>query len=112
MTVRGHLTPVNRNGINRVKDVSVLRKASFEETGSMLFGAAAFSEVDFLRGVSERIIFGEQILLGTNSFEINLDLDKAREWNYKPHADHRLTAGDEMHDMLNFARPADTPVRV
>ena len=68
MTVRGHLTPVNRNGINRVKDVSVLRKASFEETGSMLFGAAAFSEVDFLRGVSERIIFGEQILLGTNSF--------------------------------------------
>jgi DNA-directed RNA polymerase beta' subunit len=30
MTTRGVITPVNRNGINRVKDVSVLRKASYE----------------------------------------------------------------------------------
>ena len=32
MTRRGSLTPINRNGINRINDVSVLRKASFEET--------------------------------------------------------------------------------
>jgi DNA-directed RNA polymerase II subunit RPB1 len=58
MSVRGNLTPINRNGINRVRDVSVLRKASFEETADVLFGAAVFSEIDELRGVSERIIFG------------------------------------------------------
>ena len=46
MTTRGALTPINRNGINRVKDVSVLRKASFEETADIMFGAATFSEVD------------------------------------------------------------------
>lgn len=30
MSMRGTITPVNRNGINRVKDVSVMRKASYE----------------------------------------------------------------------------------
>lgn len=30
MSMRGFITPVNRNGINRVKDISVLRKASYE----------------------------------------------------------------------------------
>ena len=78
MSVRGNLTPINRNGINRVRDVSVLRKASFEETADVLFGAAVFSEIDELRGVSERIIFGEAIKLGTNSFEVLLDKDTAK----------------------------------
>lgn len=52
MSTRGSLTAINRNGINRVRDVSILRKASFEETTDVLFGAAVFSEVDMLRGVS------------------------------------------------------------
>lgn len=52
MTMRGFITPVNRNGINRVKDVSVLRKASYEETADILFGAAVFGERDYLRGIS------------------------------------------------------------
>lgn len=30
MSTRGTLTAINRNGINRVRDVSILRKASFE----------------------------------------------------------------------------------
>ena len=29
MSTRGFLTAINRNGINRVRDVSILRKASF-----------------------------------------------------------------------------------
>ena len=37
----------------------------------MLFGAAVFSELDGLKGVSERIIFGEGIKIGTQSFEAN-----------------------------------------
>jgi len=43
MSTRGSLTAINRNGINRVRDVSILRKASFEETTDILFGAAVFS---------------------------------------------------------------------
>ena len=43
MATRGFLTAINRNGINRVRDVSILRKASFEETTDVLFGAAVFS---------------------------------------------------------------------
>lgn len=58
MTCRGTIVPINRHGINRVTDISVLRKASFEETMDMLYEAAAFSITDNLKGVSERIIFG------------------------------------------------------
>ena len=58
MTHRGRLTAVNRNGINRIPEVSVLRKSSFEETVEILYDAAVFSEVDHMRGLSENIIFG------------------------------------------------------
>lgn len=59
--MRGHLTAISRSGINRVRDVSILRKASFEETADMLFAAAAFSEMDELKGATEKIIFGESV---------------------------------------------------
>ena len=83
MSTRGVLTAINRNGINRVRDVSVLRKASFEETTDILFGAAVFSEIDMLRGVSERIIFGEAIKIGTRSFEVMIDRDSVQTYNVK-----------------------------
>ena len=59
--MRGALTPINRAGINRAKDISVLRKASYEETAEMLFGAAVFSEKDKLKGISEKVIFGQPV---------------------------------------------------
>lgn len=58
MTFRGKLTPINRNGINRVPHISALRKSSFEETVEILYDAAIFSELDELTGVTENIIFG------------------------------------------------------
>ena len=70
MCHRGKLVPINRYGINRVRDVSVLRKATFEETMDILFSAATFSEVDNLKGVSERLVFGEKPLMGTNFSDI------------------------------------------
>jgi DNA-directed RNA polymerase II subunit RPB1 len=87
MSTRGSLTAINRNGINRVRDVSILRKASFEETTDVLFGAAVFSEVDLLRGVSERIIFGEPVRIGTHSFEVMIDRDLVGDYNIKPKKD-------------------------
>ena len=84
MTSRGKLVPVNRFGINRVRDVSILRKATFEETMDVLFDAAAFSDVDPLTGVSERIIFGEKIKMGSNICELEVDLDKVGKIEYEP----------------------------
>lgn len=81
------LTAINRNGINRVRDISILRKASFEETTDILFSAAVFSEADQLRGVSERIIFGEQVGIGTNSFGVMIDRDEAGKYFSKPKKD-------------------------
>ena len=43
MTTRGVLTSISRHGINRVVD-GPLRRASFEESVEILFGAAVFSE--------------------------------------------------------------------
>lgn len=73
ITTRGILTPVNRNGINRVRDVSILRKASYEETTDILFSAAVFSEIDEMRGVSERIVFGQNVNIGTGGFKVMID---------------------------------------
>lgn len=58
MTHRGRLTAINRNGINRIPELSVLRKSSFEETVEILYDAAIFSEMDPMKGLSENIIFG------------------------------------------------------
>lgn len=60
MTVRGYLMPVTRNGMNRIS-TSPLLKASFEEMVDMLGEAAMKGDVDFLNGVSERIITGKMI---------------------------------------------------
>jgi DNA-directed RNA polymerase II subunit RPB1 len=46
MTTRGYIIPINRNGINRIPNISALRKASFEETVEILYSASMFSELD------------------------------------------------------------------
>lgn len=58
MTHRGLITPCNRNGINRIPNVSALRKSSFEETVEILYDSSIFSELDRMRGVTENIMFG------------------------------------------------------
>jgi hypothetical protein len=55
MTARGHIMSINRHGINRA-DTGALMRSSFEETVEILVQAAAFSELDTLRGVSENIM--------------------------------------------------------
>ncbi len=83
MTTRGIITPVNRNGINRVRDVSVLRKASYEQTTDILFSAAVFSQLDAMKGVSQKIIFGQNVNIGTGNFQIMIDRDSVDTYNAK-----------------------------
>jgi len=72
MTARGHIMSVNRHGINRT-DSGALMRSSFEETVEILVQAAAFSELDTLKGVSENIMLGNLPPLGTNSFKLFLN---------------------------------------
>lgn len=80
MCRRGRLTPINRNGINRISEISVLRKASFEETVEMLYDAAVFGEKDPLSGISERIILGQSCSVGTNIFDVVIDRSRTSEF--------------------------------
>jgi DNA-directed RNA polymerase II subunit RPB1 len=73
MTLRGRITPINRNGINRIPGISCLRKSSFEETVEILNSAAIFFEKDRLTGVTENIIFGQNCDIGTGGFSLLID---------------------------------------
>ncbi|CAF3252709.1 unnamed protein product [Rotaria sp. Silwood2] len=75
MTAKGHLMSITRHGINR-QDLSPLMKCSFEETVDILIEAAAHSEYDPLRGVSESILLGQLAKIGTGAFEVMLDVEK------------------------------------
>lgn len=80
MTKRGKMTPINRNGINRISEISVLRKASFEETVKMMYEAAIHGQVDPLKGISEKIILGQSCEIGTNTFDIIIDRKKTGDF--------------------------------
>jgi DNA-directed RNA polymerase beta' subunit len=48
--------------------------SSFEKTTEVLYDSALFNLKDPLKGVSEAIIVGKRVPLGTNSFDLMLDL--------------------------------------
>ncbi|VDN53841.1 unnamed protein product [Dracunculus medinensis] len=69
MTFRGEVLGITRNGLVKMKE-SVLLLASFEKTMDHLFEAAFFSQEDKISGVSESIILGTPINVGTGLFKI------------------------------------------
>jgi DNA-directed RNA polymerase III subunit RPC1 len=69
MTAKGEVLGITRFGIAKMKD-SVLMLASFEKTTDHLFNAALRGNVDQLDGVSESIIMGVPIPLGTGMFNV------------------------------------------
>jgi len=72
MTYRGHLMSITRHGINRV-DTGPLMRCSFEETVEILMEAAAFAELDGMKGVTENIMLGQLCPVGTGSFSLLLN---------------------------------------
>ncbi len=75
MTCRGSMNAVTRHGINRNIDVGALTKCSFEETVEILTDAAAFSELDTLKGISDNIMLGQLIPAGTGVIDVLYDQD-------------------------------------
>ena len=78
MTYRGEVLGITRFGIAKMKD-SVLMLASFEKTPDHLFDAAIHARTDPVRGVSESIIVGVPIPLGTGLFKLRQELPKLEE---------------------------------
>ncbi|CAE8584244.1 unnamed protein product [Polarella glacialis] len=69
MTYRGMVLGINRFGISRMR-TSALMLASFERTTDLVFDAAAKHRNDPVEGVSECIIMGASIKLGTGLFKL------------------------------------------
>ncbi|GMT04445.1 hypothetical protein PENTCL1PPCAC_26620 [Pristionchus entomophagus] len=69
MTYRGEVLGITRNGLVKMKE-SVLLLASFEKTTDHLYEAAFFSQKDKIHGVSECIILGTPMTIGTGLFKL------------------------------------------
>eukprot|EP01128_Nolandella_sp_AFSM9_P007359 TRINITY_DN4000_c0_g1_i1.p1 TRINITY_DN4000_c0_g1~~TRINITY_DN4000_c0_g1_i1.p1 ORF type:complete len:1038 (+),score=226.95 TRINITY_DN4000_c0_g1_i1:197-3115(+) len=69
MTYKGEILGITRFGIAKMKD-SILMLASFERTTDFLFDAAVNTITDNLKGVSESIIIGTDVPLGTGHFTV------------------------------------------
>eukprot|EP00455_Lapot_gusevi_P034843 TRINITY_DN38556_c0_g1_i2.p1 TRINITY_DN38556_c0_g1~~TRINITY_DN38556_c0_g1_i2.p1 ORF type:complete len:104 (-),score=29.83 TRINITY_DN38556_c0_g1_i2:47-358(-) len=69
MSYQGEILGITRFGISKMRQ-SVLMLASFEKTVDHLFEAAVHSVSDSIQGVSECIIMGIPIPLGTGLFKL------------------------------------------
>ncbi|MCO5588461.1 hypothetical protein L7F22_042417 [Adiantum nelumboides] len=78
MTYRGHLMAITRHGINR-NDTGPMMRCSFEETVDILLDAAAFSEADHLRGVTENIMLGQLAPIGTGDHGLLLNEEMLKQ---------------------------------
>ncbi|KAH3669374.1 hypothetical protein OGAPHI_001495 [Ogataea philodendri] len=79
MTYKGEVLGITRFGLAKMRD-SVLQLASFEKTTDHLFDAAFFMKKDLVEGVSERIILGQTMSIGTGAFKLaaNSKVDNAK----------------------------------
>ena len=71
MTNRGEIESIGRHGISGSKD-SVLARAAFEVTVSHLLSSAIHGEIDDLDGVTENVIVGKPIKLGTGDVDLRM----------------------------------------
>ncbi|KAK6882928.1 DNA-directed RNA polymerase III subunit RPC1 [Candida tropicalis] len=79
MTYKGEVLGITRFGLSKMRD-SVLQLASFEKTTDHLFDAAFYMKNDKIEGVSECIILGQTMSIGTGAFKLvrASDYDKSK----------------------------------
>ena len=69
MSYKGEVLGITRFGLSKMRD-SVLQLASFEKTTDHLFDASFYMKTDKVEGVSECIILGQTMSIGTGSFKL------------------------------------------
>lgn len=78
MTYKGEILGITRFGLSKMRD-SVLQLASFEKTTDHLFDAAFYMKKDAVEGVSECIILGQTMSIGTGAFKVVKGTDVSEE---------------------------------
>ncbi|CAF0881239.1 unnamed protein product [Adineta ricciae] len=94
MTYKGEVLGMTRNGLAKMKE-SVLMLASFERTIDHLYDAAYHGQKDTICGVSECIIMGIPIRIGTGVFQLL----------YKHPSRGSLTQRELLFDNLDMHQP-------
>ncbi|KFM14956.1 DNA-directed RNA polymerase subunit A' protein [Marine Group I thaumarchaeote SCGC AAA799-O18] len=72
MCHKGYLQQIGRHGIAGTKD-SVLARASFEITVPTIASAARIGEIEKLKGITENVIVGAQIPIGSGTVDIYMN---------------------------------------
>ncbi|XP_020113844.1 DNA-directed RNA polymerase III subunit 1 isoform X2 [Ananas comosus] len=83
MTYKGEVLGITRFGIAKMK-TSVLMLASFEKTAEHLFNASYSGREDKIDGVSECIIMGIPMRLGTGILKVKQRLEQIPDFKYVP----------------------------
>ncbi|NHJ03986.1 MAG: DNA-directed RNA polymerase subunit A'' [Candidatus Heimdallarchaeota archaeon] len=82
MTANGDVRQIGRHGISGEK-ASVLARASFEITVKHLLEACLIGEADELKGITENVIVGQVIPLGTGSIDLMMNPMKKKDKKIK-----------------------------
>ncbi len=78
MCSRGHMQQIGRHGVAGTKD-SVLARAAFEITVPTIAHAALAGETERLKGVTENVIVGSNIPIGSGTVDLYMQSSKRRE---------------------------------
>ncbi len=81
MTAGGNIKGIGRHGLSGEKN-SVLARAAYEETVKHLVHAAVYGETDHMNGVTENVLIGKQVPVGTGTVKLAIkkeDLSKIKK---------------------------------
>ena len=95
MTYNTKLVSIFRHGINN-DNIGPIAKASFEETPEMFLKAARHADLDTMRGVSANVMCGQEGIVGTNCFQVVLDIKEMSKLDQK--VKHELKSDDDRID--------------
>ena len=99
MCVSKKLISMSRHGTNQ-DNIGPIAKASYEETGEVFLNAAAFGEIDKLRGVSANVMCGQYGYFGTASFKICMDVNELSKMKHQTTNNEDVT-NVMLNEMMN-----------
>lgn len=77
MCSRGYMQQIGRHGVAGTKD-SVLARAAFEITVPTIAHAALSGEIEQLKGITENVIVGSNIPIGSGTVDLYMQISKTR----------------------------------
>jgi DNA-directed RNA polymerase II subunit RPB1 len=99
MCVSKKLISMSRHGTNQ-DNIGPIAKASYEETGEVFLNAAAFGEIDKLRGVSANVMCGQYGYFGTSSFKVCMDVNELSKMKHQTTNNEDVT-NVMLNEMMN-----------